>query len=190
MDLRKELERLLCDWRTRKQAEKPIRALFPLDDILPTKSIPLLARFHSEASETASASDISSFLNRSKEWTRIYASEVFDIISGYNAMISAREPPKTRAPKTKRVLPQDQYIEVFKVGSSSTKRLKTNTSQSQLQSQSQSLEPSFTVFSGPASAVFSQSESQGSSIKRPSSPAISTSKRVRREPLGELQLNK
>ena len=111
---RERLEKLLCDWRLKIRAEDPTTMFFPLDDTLPSKSITQLARFKPEELETSSASSITNFLGESEEWGSIYAPEVYDIISKFNATTLSRTVKTIKKPK--RTQPQHEFMGVIDFG--------------------------------------------------------------------------
>lgn len=170
---RAELESLLYAWRLKIRTEDRSTAIFPLDDILSSKAISLLARLNSGVSETSSAEALSTFLHESKEWAQIYAPEVCDIIYQYDMKVLAAKP--TKKVKEVRSQPQDQFTGVMKLGISMP--MPTN---------SEDLGFSMAVLNLGISGISKPS------AKRPlaSGSSSSSSKRVKREALAELSLNK
>lgn len=168
---RAELESLLYAWRLKIRTEDRSTAIFPLDDILSSKAISLLARLNSGVSETSSAEALSTFLHESKEWAQIYAPEVCDIIYQYDMKSLAAKP--TKKVKEVRSQPQDQFTGVMKLGIS----MPTN---------SEDLGCSMAVLNLGISGISKPS------AKRPlaSGSSSSSSKRVKHEALAEISLNK
>lgn len=121
---RAELQELLTEWRLKIRREDPLTVLFPLDDILSMKSITLLARLKADAPETSSAASISEFVDESDDFDELYSTEVYEIISNFNAMTISRRAPKVS--RLKRARPEHAYMNVFQAGPSTQKKRKSD----------------------------------------------------------------
>lgn len=90
------LEDLITAWRSKVHSEDPFSSIFPIDDILPSKSIGLLARLRSNAPELGLDSTLTSFLNQNPEWRAIYARDVHKIIQDYDSTLPAKPVRKNK----------------------------------------------------------------------------------------------
>ena len=111
---REKLEKLLYDWRLKIRADDPTTMLFPLDDILSSRSITNLSHFKPGDLETSSATSITDFIDESEEWNSIYAPEVYDIIQRFNSIAISRAVKTIKKPK--RTLPQHEFMQVLDFG--------------------------------------------------------------------------
>ena len=133
------LEKLITDWRSRVHLSDIFTSIYSIENILPTKSISLLARLTRNAPELTSDESLASFLRRSKEWTCIYAPELLKLIIDYNSSL----PPERKKTNKLEDTPYSQFCSVIDFSSSSANTARSNISRSTpSQSQSQSQNPS------------------------------------------------
>ena len=162
------LEKLITDWRSRVHLSDIFTSISSIENILPTKSISLLARLTRNAPELTSDESLASFLRRSKEWTCIYAPELLKLIIDYNSSL----PPERKKPNKLEDTPYSQFCSVIDFSSSSANTARSNISRS-TPSQSQSQNP--------------PSSSSTTNKRTALESAHKASKRVK---LGEISLNK
>lgn len=92
---RDKLEDLLLSWRSKVHSEDPGTALFPLEDIICSQDIVLLARLPVDSPYISSSASITDFLEQSDDWSSIYAAQVLTVIADYNSTLPSKQ-KKTR----------------------------------------------------------------------------------------------
>lgn len=100
MDERAQLQDQLTAWRDRVHSEDPSTAMFPVDDILCSQSIKMLARLPFDALSVSATSAVTQFLEQTQDWCTRYASQVVEIISKFNISANSATPKPTRTRRT------------------------------------------------------------------------------------------
>ena len=170
---RHPLQDKIKEWRSRVHEGDRIASLFPIEYILATKSIELVARLSRGAPEIASEESLASFVHWSDERKRIYAPGLLKLIMDYNSLL----PPERKTLSRSEDTSYAQFCGVldFSSGTAQYKsQTKATSSRTQTQTQTQTQNPS---------------ASQTTAKKRPAEETKATPKRPKRTALGEVSLN-
>lgn len=184
---RVKLEDLINAWRSKMHLDDPVVSIFPIDDILSSRSVAQLARLLPGDSHVASPSNLVDYLQQSEDWASAYSTGLYDIISDFNAPILARKQLKP-ARKVALGLGNRSVID-FRTPADKKKKKSEQTVPISAEEQSQSQAHSQAAL---ASSSFTfQLTVDRTSVKHsiPDSPPKFSSKRVKREALKELSLN-
>ena len=124
---RRPLEDQIKAWRSRVHQGDRVTSFFPIDYILTSKSITLLARLSRNAPEVASEDSLAAFLVWSAERKRIYAPGLLKLIMDYNSSL----PPERKGLNKPEDIPYSQFCSIIDFTSSYKSRSTPSQSQSQ-----------------------------------------------------------
>lgn len=93
---RAKLQDLLTAWRDKVHSDDPSTAMFPVDDILCSQSIKILARLPFDSPSVSATSAVTQLLEQTHEWCIRYASQILEIIAKFNSSAKSAKPKPVR----------------------------------------------------------------------------------------------